>query len=71
MPRNLSPETRALDAQRATAWNKKNTRRIALSLNIHTDAALIAHLEQQPSIQGYIKQLIKSDMEATKQIYNL
>lgn len=64
MPRNLSPETRALDAQRATAWNKANTRRVALSLNIRTDAALIAHLEQQPSIQGYIKQLIKSDMEA-------
>lgn len=63
MPRNLSPETRALDAQRATAWNKKHTRRIAFSLNLETDADIIAHLEAQASMQGYLKNLIRKDMK--------
>jgi len=41
---------------------KAYIRRYGLKLNINTDAAIIAHLEKQPSMQGYIKQLIRDDI---------
>ena len=39
---------------------KAYIRRYGLKYNIHTDADIIAHLEKQSSIQGYIKELKKS-----------
>ena len=43
---------------------KAYIRRYGMKYNIHTDADIIAHLEKQSSIQGYIKQLIRADIEA-------
>lgn len=43
---------------------KAYIRRYGMKYNIHTDADIIAHLEKQPSIQGYIKQLIRADIAA-------
>ena len=43
---------------------KAYIRRYGLKYNIHTDADIIAHLEKQSSIQGYIKQLIRADIAA-------
>ena len=43
---------------------KAYIRRYGLKYNIHTDADIIAHLDTQPSIQGYIKQLIRADIAA-------
>jgi len=42
---------------------KAYIRRYGLKLNINTDADIIAHLEKQPSMQGYIKRLIRQDIE--------
>ena len=35
-------------------------------MNKKTDADIIAHLEQQDSKQGYIKRLIRQDIEAQR-----
>ena len=48
------------------AWTKANTTRLGLKLQNSTDADIIEHLRQQPSIQGYIKGLIRKDMESSK-----
>ena len=48
----------------ATAqYDRENTRRINLKLNNKTDAEIIAILEEQENIQGYIKRLIRLDKE--------
>ena len=41
---------------------KAYIRRYGLKYNIHTDADIIAHLDKQASIQGYIKSLIRADI---------
>ncbi len=43
---------------------KAYIRRYGLKYNIRTDADIIAHLEKQSSIQGYIKKLIRADIAA-------
>ena len=42
--------------------NKNNYRMIHLKLNKETDADVIAKLESEPNIQGYIKELIRADL---------
>lgn len=49
---------------RKAAKEKAYIRRYGLKLNINTDADIIAHLEKQSSMQGYIKRLIRQDIEA-------
>ena len=44
-------------------YDAKNTKQIHLKLNLNTDAELLEWLANQDSIQGYIKSLIKKDME--------
>jgi len=46
---------------------KEYIRRYGLKYNVHTDADIIAYLSKQPSIQGYIKQLIRADIAAHAQ----
>ena len=46
-------------------YDKANTRRINLKLNNKTDADIIAILEAQENIQGYIKTLIRADNSST------
>lgn len=47
----------------ATKWDNDNTRKYGLKLNCRTDADLIARLDAADSIQGYIKALIRADIE--------
>ena len=42
--------------------SKEKWRMIHLKLNKETDADIIAKLESEPSIQGYIKELIRADL---------
>ena len=50
--------------RRAVAkYDKANTKAFALKLNTKTDADIIAHLTKQESVQGYIKELIRKDIE--------
>ena len=43
--------------------NEKAVYQFKCAFNINTDKALIDHLTAQPNKQGYIKSLIKKDME--------
>lgn len=42
-----------------------NTRQIILKLNKKTDADILKHLDSLPNKQGYIKDLIRKDMNTT------
>ena len=44
-------------------YDKENTTRINLKLNNKTDADIIQQLKAQESIQGYIKRLIRDDIQ--------
>ncbi len=47
-------------------YNKEKAyvRRFSMKYNIHTDADIIAWLEKQESMQGYIKSVIRADIAA-------
>ena len=48
------------------AYDRENTRRINLKLNNKTDADIIRRLEEvkdEEGIQGYLKHLIREDIE--------
>ena len=47
---------------RKMARDKLYTRYYGMKLNIHTDADIIARLDAQPSMQGYIRKLIRDDI---------
>ena len=46
------------------AFDRENTRQLRVKLNKKTDADILEHIEKQPNIQGYIKQLIRADIAA-------
>lgn len=58
------------EAQRRASkkYTAANTKQIALVLNIKTDADIIEHLQKQANKQGYIKELIRRDIEEEKKI---
>lgn len=56
------------DAQiRAAAkYNKENTKNIVLHLNITTDKDIIEYMNRKDNKTGYIKELIRADMEKNR-----
>ncbi len=58
MPKTPDSNLKAIDK-----FNKKKTISVHLRLNKNTDADIIAKLESVTSKMGYIKQLIRADME--------
>lgn len=50
------------DSKAKKAWDAANTRREVLKLNRHTDADILAWLDQQGSKQGAIKQVIRKHL---------
>lgn len=44
-------------------YQKNNTRQVALQLNKFHDADILEHLDKQSNKQGYIKALIRADIE--------
>ncbi len=44
-------------------YNKENVKQMKLDLNRKTDADIIEHLGKQDNKQGYIKGLIRQDIE--------
>lgn len=46
--------------------NKVNTKMICLRLSYNTDADIIKKLDEVESKMGYIKELIRKDMQAQK-----
>lgn len=47
-------------------FNKANTRMVSLRLNYNTDADIIKKLDEVDSKMGYIKKLIRKDMQTKK-----
>lgn len=47
-------------------YNKANTKMICLRLSYNTDADIIKKLDEVESKMGYIKELIRKDMQAQK-----
>ena len=47
-------------------YDMKNTKQYHLKLNINTDQDIINRLERVDSIQGYIKALIRSDIQKNR-----
>lgn len=54
----------ATEAQKTASYkyDKNNTKRIALKLNLNTDADILQKLSEEKNVQGYIKKLIRSDI---------
>lgn len=46
----------------AERWQKENIRRVVVKLNKKSDTDIMEKLDAQDSIQGYIKQLIREDI---------
>lgn len=44
-------------------YNAKNVKQLKMNLNLKTDADIIEHLNQKNNVQGYIKDLIRKDMD--------
>lgn len=44
-------------------YDKTNTRQVHLKLNLRTDGDVLEKLDSVPSKQGYIKALIRADLE--------
>ena len=47
-------------------YDKNNTVKVSLKLNIKTDADILAYLETVDNKQGTIKRLIREEIERTK-----
>lgn len=58
----------ATEAQkRATMkYDAANTTQVHLKLNNRTDADILAYLAQLDNVQGFIKQLIRADIECSR-----
>lgn len=52
-------------------YDKKNTRQIILKLNNKTDADIISKLEDVENKQGYIKDLVRSDLRSSGDVLEL
>lgn len=52
------------DAQKAATakYDKGNTKRLSLKLNLNTDADILEKLDSEKNVQGYIKKLIRNDI---------
>ena len=59
-------EVMASKYPRQDKYDSVNTRKYGLKLNKKTDADLIAMLDSQENKMGYLKQLIREDIERNK-----
>ena len=58
------------DSEAKARWDAANTRQIKMKLNLRTDADILKRLDEVRSIQGYIKALIRADIEKNPQTAN-
>ena len=47
-------------------YDAANTRQYHLKLNKKTDADIIERFDQQESVQGYIKELVRADIKKSR-----
>lgn len=59
--------TASVAHNRATAkYNAANTKQFPFRLNLNTDQDILKKLETVPSVAGYIKELIRADLEKSR-----
>lgn len=58
---NTMPTQRSITQMR---YDKEKSRHYGMKLNMKTDADIIAVLDEQPSFQGFIKQLVRDYIAA-------
>lgn len=61
---------RKADSEAKARWDAANTRQIKMKLNLRTDADILKRFDEVRSIQGYIKALIRQDIEKNPQTAN-
>lgn len=44
------------------AYDKENTKQVNLKLNLKTDADILCWLAEKTNVQGYIKELVRADL---------
>ena len=60
-----------MDSSKAAAlWDKRNTKGYYIKLQIRTDKDIIELLDRIGNRQGYIKQLIRDDLDGEKKYQN-
>ena len=53
-------------SKRQNKYDQANTARVYIKLNLKTDADILAKLDTVESRQGYIKKLIRDDLERAR-----
>jgi hypothetical protein len=56
------------DSEAKKRWDRENTKQFKMRLNLRTDSDIIQQLENQESVQGYLKRLIRNDMKEEKKM---
>ena len=64
----MAKATKEAHALAVLKYDSKNTKQYHLKLNLGTDADIIAKLESVDSMQGYIKRLIREDINSRKDV---
>ena len=59
----MANKTSDAQIKASNKYNAKATKTILVRLNLENDKDIIEHLEKQKSMMGYIKRLIRDDME--------
>ena len=71
-PRTRTEEQKKRQHQKYNAvYDKENTTRLAIKLNTNTDRDILDFLTTIPNKQGYIKDLVRSDMAARKLVSDI
>ena len=67
-PATLTPEeARRAKNKAKDKYDKENTRPLKLKFNLKHDADILEKLDSVPSMQGYVKELIRADIARSAQ----
>lgn len=50
-------------------YDRNNTKQVKLKLNLNTDADILKRLTDSGNVQGYIKALVRADIEARPDLF--
>lgn len=53
--------------QQIDQWQKEHIKRVVVKLNKESDKDILDYLDSLPNVQGYIKSLIRKDIEQNQQ----
>ena len=58
----LSEKGRRAALEARDRYDKANTKQVKFKFNLKTDADILARLDAQKNVQGYVKALIRADI---------